>query len=55
ARVDDLIDRARPGFPAYVHFKRELARYREIRDRGGWAPVPAGPTLRSGVRDARVV
>ncbi|MCU0605469.1 MAG: L,D-transpeptidase family protein [Desulfobacterales bacterium] len=32
----------------------DLAAYRAIAARGGWPKVPPGPTLRAGMRDARV-
>ncbi|MCU7959145.1 MAG: L,D-transpeptidase family protein [gamma proteobacterium symbiont of Bathyaustriella thionipta] len=39
----------------YQQMKNALAKYREIEFRGGWQPVPAGPTLKPGMQDERVV
>lgn len=43
-----------PRLAAYRDLKRALARYREIAAHGGWPRLPAGPTLRPGMRDRRV-
>jgi len=45
----------KPQFPAYERLKAALAHYRAIQKAGGWKPVPAGPTLRKGMDDARVL
>jgi murein L,D-transpeptidase YcbB/YkuD len=50
----DQIEREKPQNEMYRRLRAELARYRALRDRGGWAPIPAGPTLKSGARDPRV-
>ncbi len=52
--VTRLVDRLRPQHRVYANLKAALARYREIELRGGWNPVPAGPTLKPGMTDARV-
>jgi murein L,D-transpeptidase YcbB/YkuD len=54
ASVDDLIIRLRPEHIAYSNLKYALQRYRIIQDRGGWEPIPAGPTLKKGLTDERV-
>jgi L,D-transpeptidase YcbB len=41
--------------PYYSRLKAVLARYRAIRDRGGWELVPGGPTLKRGMIDPRVL
>ena len=51
----DAVERERPRHQLYRTLRAELARYRGLRARGGWTPIPAGPTLRSGARDSRVV
>jgi murein L,D-transpeptidase YcbB/YkuD len=38
----------------YDRFKAALAEYRAIEANGGWPTVPAGPTLKPGMSDARV-
>lgn len=48
------IDALRPGHPGYDRLRHALSQYRDIERRGGWPPVPEGPTLRPGDRDPRV-
>lgn len=43
-----------PADPYYGRLRRTLAVYRALADAGGWAAIPAGPTLRPGDVDARV-
>ncbi len=40
--------------PLYLGLQAALTAHREIAARGGWGPVPDGPTLRVGDRDPRV-
>lgn len=40
--------------PAYLSLKKALAYYRDLRHRGGWTRVPAGPSLKKGMIDPRV-
>jgi len=54
ARIPQLIEALRPDYPFYAALREGLARYRAIRDQGGWPAVPPGPTLNPGVTDARV-
>ncbi|MDI1366177.1 MAG: L,D-transpeptidase family protein, partial [bacterium] len=42
-------------YTGYQTLRRGLATYREIAARGGWTPVPAGPSLKLGSTDPRVV
>lgn len=49
-----LFDKARPALPQYNAARLALARYRSIALAGGWPPLPAGASLKPGVRDARV-
>jgi murein L,D-transpeptidase YcbB/YkuD len=44
-----------PQFAPYHRLKSGLAAYRQIGAAGGWPPVPAGPVLKPGERDRRVV
>jgi murein L,D-transpeptidase YcbB/YkuD len=48
------IEALRPQRAYYRKLTRALQTYRSIRDRGGWPTIPAGSTLREGVRDPRV-
>ncbi|RNC67797.1 MAG: peptidoglycan-binding protein [Desulfuromonadales bacterium] len=43
-----------PADPGYGRLRDALRHYRQIRARGGWLPVPDGPTLRRGDAEARV-
>ena len=49
------VEREKPHYQMYRNLRAELARYRELRARGGWPPIPAGPALKPGARDPRVV
>ncbi len=54
ARIPQLIEQLRPDDPYYAYLQQGLARYRTIRDQGGWPSVPPGPTLKPGMTDSRV-
>lgn len=54
-RVDELLQSLAPQSRIYTRLKQALATYRTYDQLGGWAPVPAGETLRTGMSDARVV
>jgi L,D-transpeptidase YcbB len=43
-----------PRTPQYARLKDKLAHYRTIAAKGGWPRIAAGPTLKPGMRDARV-
>jgi murein L,D-transpeptidase YcbB/YkuD len=43
-----------PPYPDYQRLPKALAEYRAIAARGGWAPVPPGPVLKTGARGLRV-
>jgi len=45
----------RPQHGIYEHLRTGLAEYRQLAEAGGWQPVPAGPALKPGMQDARVV
>ena len=53
--IADLLARTRPAIEGYDALQRELARLRRLERAGGWSAVPAGPTLRPGDRDPRVL
>jgi murein L,D-transpeptidase YcbB/YkuD len=48
------LEAARPARRYYAKLAQALATYRSIEQRGGWPVVPAGVTLREGMRDSRV-
>jgi murein L,D-transpeptidase YcbB/YkuD len=44
-----------PPFERYRALRTALGQYRAIAAKGGWQPIAAGPTLKPGVTDQRVV
>ena len=48
--IDDFLDRG----PVYYRVKTILAEYRALKESGGWPQIASGPTLRAGMRDARI-
>jgi len=50
AFMDDYLDRG----PLYLRMREVLAEYRDLAAAGGWPLTDAGPTLRSGDKDARI-
>jgi murein L,D-transpeptidase YcbB/YkuD len=55
AAPGQAIDALKPSHFIYAGLKKELGRLREVAKAGGWAIVPAGPALKPGVRDPRVI
>ncbi len=53
--INELFSRARPVQPGYQTLRRGLGKYRLIKERGGWAFIPDGITLRQGEVDTRVL
>jgi len=49
------IEHEKPQHQMYRSLKSELARHRALASKGGWAPIPAGPTLKPGAIDPRVL
>jgi murein L,D-transpeptidase YcbB/YkuD len=49
-----IFARARPLAPQYDTLRAALSRLRAMAQDGGWVTVPAGPTLKPGISDARV-
>jgi len=52
--VRETLDKRSPDHPAYINLKQALNQYRQIASKGGWQQVPAGPSLKPGMRDDRV-
>jgi murein L,D-transpeptidase YcbB/YkuD len=53
-KVEAALEGLSPQQPYYRDLKSALATYRGIEAGGGWPQVPAGPTLKPGMRHARV-
>ena len=49
-----LFDRARPQHPLYNQLRHALASMRDVAERGGWPEIPDGPTIKLGMKDARL-
>ncbi|MCC5795474.1 MAG: L,D-transpeptidase family protein [Chromatiales bacterium] len=49
-----LLDQLAPREQHYLELMEALSVYRRIEAEGGWPHLPAGPTLREGMRDPRV-
>ena len=49
------IEGLRPQNIIYSKFKAALKKYRDIKAGGGWESVPAGPTLKKGMQEDRVL
>ena len=49
------IETLKPQNIIYSEFKAALKKYRAIKADGGWQPMPAGPTLKKGMQDNRVL
>jgi murein L,D-transpeptidase YcbB/YkuD len=52
--VDQAFAMARPQNPLYAKLRDALAQLRVTAAQGGWPVVPDGPTLKPGMKDARV-
>ncbi|SDF45433.1 Murein L,D-transpeptidase YcbB/YkuD [Dyella sp. 333MFSha] len=52
--VDQAFAMARPQNPLYAKLRDALAQLRTTAAQGGWPGVPEGPTLKPGMKDARV-
>jgi len=53
--VGQALEGLLPEYPEYASLREALQEYKAIGERGGWPPVPEGPTLHSDERDPRVV
>jgi murein L,D-transpeptidase YcbB/YkuD len=49
------IDNEKPQHPFYTDLKAALAKHRVIKAAGGWPQIPAGPTLKLGMHDERIL
>lgn len=53
-KILKTIQDLRPDFPGYYVLMEELARYREIHERGGWGTIEAGGKIDPGDSDPRI-
>jgi murein L,D-transpeptidase YcbB/YkuD len=53
-RLQAWLDGLPPRYSGYLGLKRGLAHYRDLAAAGGWAEIPAGPTLELGSTGPRV-
>ena len=53
--VGESIAEARPKYKTYDRLRSKLARYKEIRDAGGWGEIEVGPTIKPGESGQRVL
>ena len=51
AFIENFLDRG----PIYRRLREMLAEYRDLKDAGGWPLVEAGPTLKSGMENERIL
>lgn len=57
-RADNLglfLKEQAPSHDAYRGLRRALARYRLLQEDGGWKTIPAGPTIKPGMSDPRML
>ena len=52
--IAESFERARPQHPWYQRGRERLREYRALEAAGGWSPISAGPTLKTGESDPRV-
>jgi len=53
-RLVEYLDSLTPRQPAYGRLKKALQHYEQIRSRGGWTRLAAGPSLRRGDEEERI-
>jgi L,D-transpeptidase YcbB len=51
---EEIVAFLRPSIMYYDRMRTALAQYRQVMDRGGWAQVPEGATLKAGERNDAV-
>jgi len=54
-RVAEVLEGLIPPHTGYLALREALLDYRRLAAMGGWPTIPAGPTLRLGDRDGRIV
>jgi L,D-transpeptidase YcbB len=54
-QLREAVAKVRPDHWWYTKARAALAEYRGLASRGGWPAIPPGPTLKRGMKDARVV
>lgn len=54
-RLPEWLDSLPPPYTGYQTLRTGLATYREIAAKGGWLPLAAGPDLKEGSTDPRVI
>ena len=52
--VESTLKSLRPSHQGYEGLRTALKRYRDIARRGGWQPIPPGPTMRRGTINNRI-
>ncbi len=52
--LDAFVAKYRPQTVRYKRAKQALAMYRELAETGGWKPIPAGDSIKPGMKNARV-
>ena len=52
--VRATLDKRSPDHQAYINLKQALTQYRKIASNGGWHQIPAGPSIKPGMRDDRI-
>ena len=50
--LDEGIARMRPQYDDYAALQKQLTRFRDIVNHGGWQPVPSGKMLKRGAHDS---
>lgn len=51
-QVEEVLRSLEPDFAGYAALRDALARYREVKARGGWESIPEGTTLKPGMTDS---
>ncbi len=54
-KIEGILDKLPPRHPGYAGLKKELVRYQDIVERGGWPSITPGPKMLRGTRSKRVV
>lgn len=54
-RLGAVLDNLSPNHPRYLAMRAAMEHLWRIAENGGWLMLPAGPSLKLGVRDARIL